>query len=270
MFLWSYYKTVMTPVGSPPQSFFLTSEVKEDLSLAQNDKEFKAILDRFVRQTGIPVHNRNFDGSIRFCLKCSCVKPDRAHHCSVCGQCVLKFDHHCPWVNSCVNFSNYKFFLLFLGYGLVLCLFAFFTTMPYFIEIWSNNGLHKDFGRVHVLFIFFVSGMFALSLGCLFFYHLYLTAVNRSTVESIRPPTFLHGPDKNGYNLGFRRNYREIFGKNKILRFIPVFTSLGDGLQYPQNYCNDHTLATHTQFAGADQIVPTGHDATSYRGMVTV
>lgn len=55
----------MYPILSHFQ-FFLTSEVKEDLSLAQNDKEFKAILDRFVRQTGIPVHNRNFDGSMLF------------------------------------------------------------------------------------------------------------------------------------------------------------------------------------------------------------
>lgn len=48
---------------------------------------------------------------MRFCDRCQLVKPDRAHHCSVCGVCVLKFDHHCPWINNCVNFSNYKFFV---------------------------------------------------------------------------------------------------------------------------------------------------------------
>lgn len=40
------------------------------------------------------------NGSLRFCDKCLIIKPDRSHHCSVCGTCVLKMDHHCPWVCS--------------------------------------------------------------------------------------------------------------------------------------------------------------------------
>jgi len=32
-----------------------------------------------------------------WCRKCRSVRPPRAHHCSMCGHCVLKMDHHCPW-----------------------------------------------------------------------------------------------------------------------------------------------------------------------------
>lgn len=35
------------------------------------------------------------EGEIIFkCPKCSSIKPNRAHHCSVCKRCVLKMDHH--------------------------------------------------------------------------------------------------------------------------------------------------------------------------------
>lgn len=37
------------------------------------------------------------DGRPRWCSQCSNWKPDRAHHCSSSGRCILKMDHFCPW-----------------------------------------------------------------------------------------------------------------------------------------------------------------------------
>ena len=44
------------------------------------------------------------EGQVIFkCPKCCSIKPERAHHCSVCQRCIRKMDHHCPWVNNCVG-----------------------------------------------------------------------------------------------------------------------------------------------------------------------
>ena len=38
------------------------------------------------------------DDQKEFCKKCNKPRPLRAHHCSTCDRCIMKMDHHCPWV----------------------------------------------------------------------------------------------------------------------------------------------------------------------------
>ncbi|XP_037601515.1 palmitoyltransferase ZDHHC20 isoform X12 [Cebus imitator] len=194
MFVWSYWMTIFTSPASPSKEFYLSNSEKERYEKEFSQERQQDILRRAAR--ALPIYTTSASKTIRYCEKCQLIKPDRAHHCSACDTCVLKMDHHCPWVNNCVGFSNYKFFLLFLLYSLLYCFFVAATVLEYFIKFWTlchrkstescpKNELTDTRAKFHVLFLFFVSAMFFISVLSLFSYHCWLVGKNRTTIVKI-------------------------------------------------------------------------------------
>uniref|UniRef100_A0ABD2WTX7 Palmitoyltransferase n=1 Tax=Trichogramma kaykai TaxID=54128 RepID=A0ABD2WTX7_9HYME len=230
LLIWSYWKTVATNLIKIPEKFILQQDSLDRMqALIGNNDAMSEVLNDYAKD--LPVVTRTIKGEIRFCEYCKIVKPDRCHHCSVCSQCVLKMDHHCPWVNNCVGFHNYKFFILFLGYATLYTLFISLTTLEHFIIFFKVK--QSGPGTFHVIFLFIVAGMFFLSLSSLFFYHCFLTLNNRTTLEAFRHPVFRSGKDRNGFSLGKLNNFQEVFGDIPRLWFLPIFTSLGNGWIFP-------------------------------------
>ncbi|KAM7000545.1 palmitoyltransferase ZDHHC15B [Tautogolabrus adspersus] len=230
MFSWTYWKSIFTPPATPCKKFQMSYSDKERYEMEERPDAQKQILVEIAKK--LPIFTRTQSGAIRFCDRCQVLKPDRCHHCSVCETCVMKMDHHCPWVNNCVGFSNYKFFLLFLSYSMLYCVFIAATVFQYFLKFWEGD-LPNGPAKFHVLFLMFVALMFFVSLLFLFSYHCWLVAKNRSTLEAFSAPVFVCGPDKNGFNVGLRRNLQQVFGEDRRLWFIPVFTSQGNGHYFP-------------------------------------
>ncbi len=96
-----------------------------------------------------PRDNREF----RYCEPCKNIKPMRAHHCSMCGQCSLKMDHHCPWLNTCVGHRNHRHFILFLFY---LLLGTILVSLLGFHETYISSSFFSHSTLSSVVFLLFL------------------------------------------------------------------------------------------------------------------
>jgi len=175
------------------------------------------------------------NGEKRYCNKCLKAKPDRCHHCSVCDKCTLKMDHHCPWVGNCVGWGNYKFFVLFLTYTVVLCAVVTLCLIPFVIEHLTSDVANTS-GDIQILVTFLCAAVFGFGLFFFAAQHYRLAVSNTTTIESfekfrVRTPT--GEPSSNPYDLGRGANFQQVFGPSKILAFLPVANQLGNGIVFP-------------------------------------
>ena len=116
----------------------------------------------------------------RYCDACRVYKPDRSHHCSECGKCVLRMDHHCPWVSTCVGFRTSKYFVLFLAYIGVSGLHIAGT-------IAAASFFHPDVApssgqSIGLFLLALCGGVFAGVLGLFALFHVFLVISEETTV----------------------------------------------------------------------------------------
>ncbi|KZV54240.1 Glyoxal oxidase-related protein [Dorcoceras hygrometricum] len=169
---------------------------------------------------------------VKYCETCMLYRPPRCSHCSICDNCVERFDHHCPWLGQCIGLRNYRFFFMFVFSTTLLCLYVHGFCWVYIKKILDseNCSIWKAMTKTPASIVLIIYTFLALwFVGGLSVFHLYLVSTNQSTYENFR---YQYSRRSNPYNRGIVGNFLEVFcssiptSKNDFRAKVPKSTGM--------------------------------------------
>ena len=154
----------------------------------------------------------------KICSTCNIVRPFRASHCKDCDNCILRLDHHCPWLGGCIGKRNYIFFYFYL---LFLNLNNFFILVISTLAIYDKFNSSKSFLNNKIILLHCLPSIFTIfylliiiffTTG-LFYNHTIFVFNNITTREEIKK--LVHSKIGNPYNRGICNNCMDFFCRRK-------------------------------------------------------
>lgn len=186
-----FFRTACTDPGILPRS-------ERDEILYNEKQALKSIGDsnssqptQMINNTQMPrfkeVKVKGKTVKLKYCFTCKLYRPPRSSHCSVCDNCVEKFDHHCPWVGNCVGKRNYRFFYLFLVGLSFYTLFILSCNVAHLVMLSQKSTFVEAIKKAPATVVQLVICFFSMwSIFCLCGYHTYLISSEISTNEDIK------------------------------------------------------------------------------------
>merc|ERR1719439_193603 len=219
MLIICYVRSILVHPGEIPENDPHWNSPSQD-SKHQPDKDKTELNLQALKRTG----------ERRHCKWCGKYKPDRCHHCRGCRTCILKMDHHCPWIYNCVGFKNHKFFFLLLWFTVLDCHLIAWTM---FESVQASVEVDTPF---LTMFLLLFGETLASFLGILvtafFCFHIWLMFKAMTTIEFCEKSLKKVGYSTSPYHRGVFGDLQEVLGSNPLLWWCPVFDLTGDGLSF--------------------------------------
>ncbi|XP_019524087.1 PREDICTED: palmitoyltransferase ZDHHC3-like [Hipposideros armiger] len=156
------------------------------------------------------------------CPLCGAVQLAHAWHCLVCGRCIRRMHHHCPWVNNCVGEDNQKYFVLFSLYTALAALHALLllgvpALRSYARGEWDRHSTLTSHGALVFLSLVALKGFLLGSVT--FAIQMHAICTDRTRTEQRQSERSGPGPGSAWMNL------KAVFGRRVSLAWISPFAS---------------------------------------------
>jgi len=180
---------------------------------------------------------RGHPSKIKYCTTCNIYRPPRCTHCSVCENCIERFDHHCPWLGNCIGKRNYWLFFTFVSVTATLNVGSLGTAAGLLaivtqdIKELEGKGGGDAFVQAMseepsaVIIAVFCAAIVWFTVG-LCMYHTYLICTNQTTYEQIKG---VYTTGTNPFHRGASGNCQDILCSRIRPRYFNAAENKGMG-----------------------------------------